>query len=108
MRSSAANPEAGFAFGGGCTNTGMPCSRAYTAPPQEGAFVTTAATSASNVPSKIAAWIALKLEPPPETKTAKRFFGAVDVDGDEPMSGGENVEARVEIRSALRLDGILL
>jgi hypothetical protein len=58
----------------------------------------------------IAAWIALKFEPPPETKTAKRFFGeAEDVDGEEePISGGEAAEARMLVFSDLFDDTLLL
>ena len=53
----------------------------------------TAATSASKTPSKIAAWMARKFDPPPETKTAMRFFGKMllllpDVDGVVELKSG--------------------
>mmetsp|Transcript_1582 Transcript_1582/g.5227 ORF Transcript_1582/g.5227 Transcript_1582/m.5227 type:complete len:126 (-) Transcript_1582:17-394(-) len=69
----------------------MPCERAYAAAAQDGALVTTTETSPLIVPSRMSACMALKLLPPPDTKTAMAALG-----GAVPASGRPAADADVD------------
>jgi hypothetical protein len=64
----------------------MPWRSAYWHPPQLGELLTTTATSPLMRPSRIAAWMALKLDPPPETNTASRFLVGDGAAGSPPQA----------------------